>query len=30
VADFSHLKALAVTRETTREYTFDMIVGEPS
>lgn len=30
MVDFSHLKALAVTRETTREYTFDRIKGDPS
>lgn len=29
-ADFSHLQALAVTRETTREYVFERIEGEPS
>lgn len=30
MADFSQLEALAVTRETTREYIFTNIVGEPS
>lgn len=30
MADFSHLKAHAVTRDTTREYTFNMLEGEPS
>lgn len=30
MADFSHLTALAVTKETTREYVFDQIMGEPS
>jgi hypothetical protein len=30
MADFSHLKALAVSRETTKEYVFDRIEGEPS
>lgn len=30
MADFSHLKALAVTSATTKEYTFDRIEGEPS
>jgi hypothetical protein len=30
MVDFSHLAGLAVTRETTREYTFDRIQGDPS
>lgn len=30
MADYSHLSALAITSETTREYTFDLIPGEPS
>ncbi|MFL6864112.1 MAG: hypothetical protein ACJ8DZ_14045 [Allosphingosinicella sp.] len=30
MTDYSHFAALDVTAETTREYTFDMIPGEPS
>lgn len=30
MADFSHLASLNVTSESTREYSFDLIPGEPS
>jgi hypothetical protein len=29
MVDFSHLKALEITRETTRQYIFDELEGEP-